>query len=145
MLQTVNVTALEKAAVAIVGTQAFAVITSLYQMLDQAIKDGYELGRIDAEQNVEERLDAAFDNGFEQGSEFLADAEANEQQAYDEGYLEGVSDARARPDVADDTVAAIISDLTQEAINGEVVIEVIPQFIGISSDDLYRMRKGDLN
>src|ERR1700683_3709380 len=67
MLQVVNVDALSRAADAIVGPEVSKLIAGLYQIIDRAMKDGYELGKYEAEQNVEAALDVAFDNGFEFG------------------------------------------------------------------------------
>jgi hypothetical protein len=139
MLQEVNVEALGRAAEALVGPQATAAIFAVYKLIDQAMFDGYTLGRIDAERNVEERLDAAFDNGFEEGfAEGYFTTEESISSKWDEGYLEGVGDARARPAIADETVADIISDLTQNAINGEFDIDNVTDS-GDEDDYFWRM------
>lgn len=124
-LKVVNVAALQTAAEALVGPQVTNGIMQLYQFIDRAMKDGYELGMLDAEKNIEDRISAAFDNGFEHG---YADAQDNSEEvvcarSWDEGYLEGVGDARARPVIADSTVVDIINTMTAEALNGECVIE----------------------
>lgn len=125
MLQVVNVEALDRAAVAIVGRETTTTILALYKLLDQAMHDGYALGKYEAEQNVEERLDAAFDNGYEHGSiEGRAEGHGEGQvEGWDDGYLEGVQDARAHPELADAIVADIISERDVYAINGEFLAE----------------------
>lgn len=123
-LENVNTLALVRASEAIVGPQVTAGIGQLYRIIDQAMKDGYELGTIDAQQGVEERLDAAFDAGFDSGHAFgysdgYLEASGPEGRAYDEGYLDGVQDARARPAVADDNVQDIINLIMSEAFSQE--------------------------
>lgn len=120
-LETVNTRALVKASEALVGPQVTGGILRLYQIIDQSMRDGYDLGKLDAEKNVEERIDRAFDNGFSNGYEngqAHGDPE-REGRSYDEGYLDGVGDARARPALADTNVTEIINLLSSEAINGE--------------------------
>jgi hypothetical protein len=125
MLQVVNTEALSRAAVALVGPQMTDAIAQLYAVIDQAMKDGYELGKLEATEGVEKALDNAFDEGWKYGEaegklEALADIEAIACSEWDEGYLAGVSDARGRPSMADQNVSEILSDAAQHAINGEV-------------------------
>jgi hypothetical protein len=116
-LETVNTRALVQASEALVGPQVTGGILKLYQLIDRAMKEGYDLGKLDAEQNVEQRIDAAFDNGFEQGQASQGSSEWG--VGYDQGYLDGVGDARGRPAQADTNVIEIINLLSAEAINGE--------------------------
>lgn len=123
-VQPVNVEALRRAAEAIVGPQVTDTILRTYQAIDQAMFAGYQLGQEDATESVDERLDDAFDAGYaaaEQDYELDAsDAEADDAQgnlfdyAYDEGYVSGVADARARPTIADRNVQDIINDGAEE-------------------------------
>jgi hypothetical protein len=83
-------------------------------LLSRAFYAGYELGKLEAEENVEERLDNAFDEGFEQGAAFqeLEDEEDTERTAnecFDDGYLEGVNDARNHSYFADEEVQRILN------------------------------------
>jgi hypothetical protein len=107
MVQEVNVLALRRSLEAVVGPDQTRVIEGVYQLIDRAMKDGYDLGRSDAEQDQDNKLDAAFDNGF------------------DEGYLAGVGDARVRPEMADQTVREILFDQDQFAINGQFDLDLV--------------------
>lgn len=68
--ENVNVEAMYRAQVLLFGQDATMAIAKMADVIDQAMRDGYALGTLDAEANVEERLDAAFDEGFDQGVEF---------------------------------------------------------------------------
>lgn len=111
-ISTVNETLLIRAATAIVGSQATNAILALYLMLDGTSKEGYELGKSIAEDGVEAAINEAWDHGFEVGE---ADA--------DDAYVQGVSDARRNPSLADELVAEIVSEQAQNAINGEFDID----------------------
>lgn len=145
IIQQVNTLALVRAAETVVGTQATQVIEQLYDIIDRAMNDGYDIGKYEAEQNVEERLDNAFDCGYKVGygdllesrdhdekdaydagvcDGYLAGSEP-EGRAYDEGYLDGVADVRTRPSVADSNVVDIINLMSAEAINGEFDINLV--------------------
>lgn len=117
MLQAVNVVALHRASVAIVGPEVTNLMAQLYRIIDQAMKDGYDLAKFDAEMNVEERLDDAFDNGFECGVEHAEEAICS--KSWDQGYLEGVSDAQRRPEIAEETVTDIVNTMMAEAYGDE--------------------------
>jgi hypothetical protein len=137
IVQQINVVAMKKAVEAFVGPQVTEVISQLYGIIDQAMKDGYDLGIIDGEANRDRATAGAFDNGWQRGhSEGVAEGVAlereyvacNEQQVavvdgYDEGYLDGVTYARAHPALADETVASIIAEGDQFTINGEFDVE----------------------
>lgn len=94
MIQNVNTIALATAALSVVGPEKAMEIGRLYRLIDEAMHTGFALGQMASEAT----LDAAYDNG----------------------YVDGVRDARARPDKADQTVADIIADAAQDALNGEV-------------------------
>jgi hypothetical protein len=126
MLQVLNVEALSRASVAFVGEEMTRKILALYSIIDKATHDGYQLGLYEAEQGIEARLDAAFDNGWELGhDEGEAEGIAERGPAWDEGYIEGVTDARRWPAIADETVAQIISESAQFALNGEYDAELV--------------------
>lgn len=121
MVQEVNVLALRRSLEAVVGDNQTRVIEGVYQLIDRAMKDGYDLGRADDEQGREFKLDASFDNGF------------------DEGYLAGVGDARARPEMADQTVEEILAEKAQYAINGQFDLDLVRD----SGDEDERVRDED--
>lgn len=100
---TVNETLLIQAAEVAVGHDATEEIIKLYQMLDKAMRDGYDLGKHEAEQDLEAKVDEAWDNGYDKGVSEAAGAK------WDEGYLDGVRDARNAPQMADAMVRDIIS------------------------------------
>lgn len=115
--QEVNTIALATAAEFVVGREVANKISELYQIIDKAMFAGYELGRLSGEQNLDDACNVAFDHGFMSGHAQNSDAERAE--GYDEGYLDGVGDARAHPALADATVSDIINDMAQYAINGQ--------------------------
>jgi hypothetical protein len=114
ILQEVNTIALATAAELVVGPEAAQRIAAVYTYIDRVMKGAYDLGKYEAEQRVEQRMDAAFDEGFINGQQ---QAEKNSETSWDHGYLDGVGDARARPGLADQTVADIVADLDQHALN----------------------------
>jgi hypothetical protein len=107
MVQEVNVLALRRSLEAVVGPDQTRVIEGVYQLIDRAMKDGYDLGFEDGQVDKDNQLDAAFDNGF------------------DEGYLEGVADARVRPATADKNVREILFEQDQYAINGQFDLDLV--------------------
>jgi hypothetical protein len=119
ILNTVNSTALGLAADLVVGRKAAEAIAAAYKVIDQAQRDAYDLGLQQGQKQQDEALSSAFDNGWDEAVEYYSLTEADIERAGDEGYIQGVADARARPSVADDNVVTIINELTQEAINGE--------------------------
>lgn len=94
----VNNDALSRALVAVVGEQTAAVIVKSYQELDKAMADGYKAG-----------FEAGRTAGFQEAVDMI-DVEACEQIAYDDGYVDGVSDARVFPADADAYVAQLVSE-----------------------------------
>jgi hypothetical protein len=120
--QTLNSKALNDALVLMFGQQVTAIVGKLYYTIDRAMKDGYELGVLDGVKAVEETADKAFDEGFDQGYD---QGEADGLYEADESYIQGVADARARPQLADDNVAQIISLLAKNAINGEYDADLV--------------------
>jgi hypothetical protein len=109
---TINESALIAAATAVVGTEATNAIFSLYLVIDKAQLDAYELGKLDGSADAEAAADEAWDNGYDTG-------EADGLAESDGAYIQGVSDARRRPAVADQIVADIVAEQDQHAFNGE--------------------------
>ena len=121
--QEVNVIAMATAAEFVVGREAADKIGELYKLLDAAMYAGYELGKTEANQETEEAINEAFDNGWDLGEQEghatgLLDVEEREDDAWGRGYLDGVGDARARPQMADSWVQTIIKDQLQDDLNG---------------------------
>lgn len=116
IISTINETALTSAATAVVGPEATNAIIAMYFVIDRAMKDGYELGKMDSDERLEKCVSNAFDNGYNEGFDAGVVSTVNDQ---DNAYIQGVSDARARPKVADDKVCDIINGMVQEAVNGE--------------------------
>ena len=94
--RVMNDEALRTAIRALAPTQAQA-IEELYVLLDDAQRKGYEAGRAD-EAGV---------------------SEAERDYAWDQGYLQGVGDARANPGKADNIVQDIIFDQAEFAEDGK--------------------------
>jgi hypothetical protein len=113
MLQEVNLIALDKALTLLFGDEHSALVAKLYTAFDTAMKNGFELGLQQGQENLEAACDAAFDSGYEYGeAEGLlrgaADPNDEVSTAYDDGYLHGVGDARACPALADEVVQDIL-------------------------------------
>jgi hypothetical protein len=122
----VNNEAHSRALVAVVGEETAALVLKAYQAIDSAMVFGYERSQAEeaekrkvlaeeyvaALQRSEDRdTKDAFNNGynagFVDGSEDLSN---QERAAYDDGYVDGVSDARVFPAYADERVAELCSE-----------------------------------
>lgn len=131
LFQTMNSDALHRAALLMLGTEGADALAKSYQAFAHAMQAAYNEGRLDGVQSENDRaeglIDEAFDEGFEQGSKFTqlelqasfevaeADAVQSIDESFDDGYLEGVADARRIPVFADDRVQAILNDRADEA------------------------------
>jgi uncharacterized protein YecT (DUF1311 family) len=114
----VNSEALSRALVAVVGEQTATAVTQAYQAIDAAMNYGFQQGLAKVEERLKqaaeeyvaalERTDkAAYDHGFQEShAQAVEDAE---QVAFDDGYIEGATDARTRPEEADDYIAYLCS------------------------------------
>lgn len=125
LVQEINVEAMRTSIRQFVPENVLPAIEHLYTLLDQSMKQGYELGKLDGEENTEKAVDEAFDEGFNHGYDVGAiDGRVEghgegQDSGWDDGYLDGVDHARRRPDLADELVGEIISDQAQHALNGE--------------------------
>lgn len=93
ILENVNTYALGLASELVVGSEQSARILAVYQVIDRAQHEAYQAG--------------------------LAEGSAQTADAYDTGYLDGVTDAQVDPEYADEVVAEIVADAAEYAINGE--------------------------
>lgn len=109
--QEVNVEAMYRATELMFGEQASLILAKLADVIDKAMVDGYAAGLADGQENLEAACDASFDAGWEAAG--IAD-EAQSAEAYDDGYLSGVQDARANPALADEVVQDIINSRAEE-------------------------------
>lgn len=131
----VNSEALERVLVALYGTAGRDVVLQAYHVVDQAMADahmqGFKEGYQSAEAAYDKNADAAYDHGFMEGHAAPCDCEVlNEDQLqfeWDSGYLEGVHDARVKPEEADRYVALLVSQDVQE--------EDLTDFLDNVSDD----------
>jgi hypothetical protein len=117
--QTVNGKALNDAINLMFGPELTAVVGKLYFALDASMKAGYELGLQKGQENLEAACDASFDTGHTEGygqgrGEAEVDITEIGSEAYDNGYLQGVSDARVNPALADEVVQDIINVRAEE-------------------------------
>lgn len=92
-------------------------------MNDEALRTAIRvLAPVQAE-NIEflyRLLDDAQRKGYEQAhNDFEALYEIDQDNAYDEGYLQGVDDARRSPSKADSVVADILAEMQNEAFEAE--------------------------
>jgi hypothetical protein len=108
--RTMNVEALRSAIRAFAPQQAEG-IEYLYVLLDDSMKKGYEAGAFDAKERSE------------------AEAEVDRDNAWDDGYCQGVNDARVNPGKADNIVQEIIFDSAEFANDGK-------EFMGWSDEDV---------
>jgi len=120
-----NAEALSRAQIAIVGEDTTRLIMEAYKLIDSAMVFGYQKSQEDeaegrkklaeeyiaAQQAYEARdTSQAFRHGYDEGFEQAGGGEdipAAQQESYDDGYVDGVSDARAFPRFADDQVALL--------------------------------------
>jgi hypothetical protein len=113
--QEVNVDAMYRATTLLFGDQAAMILAKLADTIDRAQQDAYAVGVLDGHDNREAACDAAFDAGWEHGeAEGRGVSDANASLAFDEGYLQGVQDARVSPTYADLNVQDIINDRADE-------------------------------
>jgi hypothetical protein len=116
----VNNEAHSRALVAVVGEETAQVILRAYKAIDSAMMFGYERGLKEAAEAsaAKEATDykAAFECGYKAGymdaeegyrSEDNLSEEKNLKDSYDDGYINGVSDARMSPSTADRIVAKL--------------------------------------
>jgi hypothetical protein len=118
MFATIHEKTLIDVTTLLVGPQATAAILAVYQLVDKAQAEAYELGTHDAQQVFAATQDQAWDAGYEQ-----AERDNNADAAYDTGYITGVADARARPAEADENVAEIVEAAAEEAYEDEGTAE----------------------
>jgi hypothetical protein len=114
---TMNEDALVQAATFLVGPQATNAIIGLYQLIDRLQKDAYDLGVNVGETNIDQAEAEAWDLGYDQG-------EADGMEMADDAYVQGVADARAWPEVADEKVAFLCD---KDAFNGEAKHNAHPE------------------
>lgn len=123
----VNNEALARALIAVAGEEQTKLIVTAYGLIDQAMVFGYEKSQAeeaDKRKKMAEDYVAALERsrGFDEAPVFKAgydagfsDADidvgeqhrADQQESYDDGYVDGVADARAFPDFADDQVSLL--------------------------------------
>jgi hypothetical protein len=94
--RTMNVEALQTAIRALTTPQQAEGIEYLYVLLDDSMKKGYAAGAEDARDRANDYWNTQ--------------VEQERDAAWDQGYLQGVGDARARPGQADNIVQDIIAD-----------------------------------
>ena len=118
LITPVNVDALSRAQIAVVGEENTKLIIELYGMIDKAMVFGYEKGLAEGAEIRAEMADeyvAALQRQDDSRQEYADDAfERGRAQAegelYDDGYVDGVADARAFPGFADEQVARLCAE-----------------------------------
>jgi hypothetical protein len=94
-LNNVNTRAAKAAVTMLMGEEGWSLFEKLYHALDQSEYAGFQDGS---------------DVGFKLASELHAGtATYNEEEAYDDGYLQGVKDVRLDPKGADAVVEEIVA------------------------------------
>ena len=93
---------------------ATGALRNRFDLIEAAMRHGYELGLQKGREDLEAACDASFDSGFEYGkTEGALESEVGIEDAmsdsFDDGYLEGVSDARRLPGFADEMVQDILA------------------------------------
>lgn len=132
IIEQVNVAALATVAEFIAGPEAAAKITALYRLIDEAQYNAYQQGVIAGQESREDDVEAAFDEGWDNGYDAGKD---DGLDAADSAYIQGVADARARPAVADENVAASVAKLSQNALNGEYDAEMVQDSGDVDEDE----------
>jgi hypothetical protein len=117
--QEVNVDAMYRATTLLFGDQAAMILAKVADTIDRAQQDAYAAGLAAGQENLEAACDASFDAGWQFGEaegrlEAEGDIEAEIAASGDEGYIEGVRDARANPAFADEVVQEILTNLAAE-------------------------------
>jgi hypothetical protein len=122
--QEVNVDAMYRATTLLFGDQAALILAKLADTIDRAQQDAFAAGLAEGQENLHVAADAAFDAGYAEGyawgsaegvMQAIDEGDAVDSEAlYDDGYLDGVRDARANPALADETVQDIINDRADE-------------------------------
>lgn len=128
----VNNEALSRALVAVAGETMTKTIVDAYKEIDSAMVFGYERGVAEAKvakdaayeegrrQSNEDAWEAGYAKGFDDGEDVAGLSEAEEENVYNDGYVDGVSDARMWPSFADQRVAELCgSDEFYEGDSGD--------------------------
>jgi hypothetical protein len=84
-------------------------LRDMFSIVERAMREGYELGLMQGQENIEVYTAKAFDHGYEKGAEV-----SGNDERWDDGYLAGVDDARSRPGIADSLVQDILNDRADE-------------------------------
>jgi hypothetical protein len=136
IVSTINQDALLQAATFLVGPQATNAIVGLYQLIDRLQKEAYDLGVNVGETNVDQREADAWDLGYDQGEE-------DGMQMADDAYVQGVADARARPETADEKVAMIAEKSLLDAVEEDYFSEYDEANVQDSGDENCGMDEDD--
>jgi hypothetical protein len=130
LIVPVNNEAMSRALLAVVGETNSQAVVQAYQAIDSAMVFGYQKGLAEGDamrkaaaeeyvaaiaraeytagetlaDSVEAELDETFKNGYDEGYDEGYDASINDlaQATYDDGYIDGVQDARVWPRYADE-------------------------------------------
>jgi hypothetical protein len=124
LITPVNNEALVRAVTAVVGVDAMKLIKTAYEAIDAAMAFGYAKGVEDGKVAAEEANSYAvgfkdgYEDGFNASEDLNVDVETKAFQRgwkaadgdYDDGYCDGVADARSHPEYADATIAALCDE-----------------------------------
>jgi hypothetical protein len=126
-----NGEALQRAIKALLGQEVLQQVNSVYVAIDEAMNFAWneavkvtEAAHKEATEDTasenEAQMAFVFDLGKDQGvRETLERITESEQEAFDDGYVDGVQDARSQPDVADDYIEYLIELDEAEAFEAE--------------------------
>ncbi len=128
LIIAVNNEALSRALVAVAGEALAKTIVDTYKAIDAAMVFGYERSQEEAEKHKElaakeyvaslqradrdtkEAFDEGYTPGFIDGKEHAGLSVVEEENVYNDGYVDGVSDARLWPSYADQRVRELCGE-----------------------------------
>lgn len=87
--ETLNITALEKAVALLFGEAATPLVTRTYHTINEAMMEGYDQGRADAEDDQAETVDAFFDRLGADEIVFSLQHDSGDEQPDQDGYTIG--------------------------------------------------------
>lgn len=116
-IATMNMNALKLTVETLIGD--FTTFQKAYDAIDRSMFMGYSIADKAAAEKVKE-IEEASKRGMAQASHFV---EEEAEMAWDEGYCEGVNDARNRPNIADETIRGIIDEADPELVRAVMAMD----------------------
>jgi hypothetical protein len=130
-MQVMNPFALDAALELVGGPELVQRVGKSYHLIDDLLQKAYAAGAADTMAVAAKASDAdevitwkeGYDVGYTHGAEGVANSD------YDEGYADGVHDARLHPAEADRNIADMLAPDIDEADLFDAVIAMDPRFV----------------